>query len=219
MQREFDQHGSKAAATPLNTPGFNHLPHCLDFRRQRDVLAAVLQVVAKSPLYRPMMPRSGKPFSVMMTNCGQLGWVSDKSGYRYQTMHPETGKAWPAIPEAILRLWAEFSGYDSPPQACLINHYIAGTKLGSHVDADEADTAAPVVSVSLGDDAVFHVGGLKRTDPKSRLLLQSGDVVILGGTARLAHHGLDRIMPGTSQLVPWGGRVNLTLRRVTLPGT
>lgn len=162
------------------------------------------------------MPRSGKPFSVLMTNCGSLGWVSDKTGgYRYQPTHPQTGRTWPPMPDALLDIWTDLTGYPVPPEACLVNHYAPGTRLGGHVDADEADKAAPVVSISLGADAIFHIGGLRRADPKSRILLRSGDVVILGGAARLAHHGLDRIVPGTSDVVPGGGRINLTLRRVT----
>lgn len=179
------------------------------------MMRAVVSVVAAAPLYRPTMPRSGKPFSVRMTNCGALGWVSDKSGYRYQAHHPETGTAWPAVPESLLAIWAELARFPAMPEACLVNHYQAGTKLGSHVDADEQETTAPVISISLGDDAIFHVGGTERSAPKQKLLLRSGDIVVLGGAARLAYHGLDRIIPGTSNLVPWGGRINLTLRRVT----
>jgi alkylated DNA repair protein (DNA oxidative demethylase) len=177
---------------------------------------AIEAVVAAAPLYRPAMPRTGKPFSVRMTNCGPFGWVSDKDGgYRYQATHPETGLPWPGMPGELLHLWQELAGYPHPPQACLVNHYQAGTRLGSHVDADEEETTAPVISISLGDDAVFHVGGLRRADPKTRMDLRSGDIVLLAGASRLAYHGLDRIVPGTSDVVPWGGRINLTLRRVT----
>ena len=195
--------------------GFSHLPGYLSADRQRQVVGDVAAVVAESPLYRPAMPGSGKPFSVRMTNCGTLGWVSDKAGgYRYQTTHPHTGRPWPALPASLLALWTELADVPVPPEACLVNHYEAGTRLGSHVDADEEETRAPVISVSLGDGATFHIGGLRRADPKTRIELRSGDVVILGGEARLAYHGLDRIRPGTSDLVPWGGRINLTLRRV-----
>ena len=199
--------------------GFRRLPAYLDPGRQQALIDAVLQVAAAAPFYKPSMPRTGKPFSVAMTNCGPLGWVSDKDGgYRYQPNHPVTGAPWPAMPASILALWTELAEFPAPPEACLINHYVAGTKLGSHVDADEAETAAPVISVSLGDDAVFHIGGLKRTDPKSRIRLRSGDIIVLGGRARLAYHGLDRIAPGTCDLVPGGGRINLTLRRVNRQG-
>ena len=198
--------------------GFGVLVGHLDAFAQQALIRDVVAIVAAAPLYRPTMPRTGKPFSVRMTNCGALGWVSDKDGYRYQATHPRTGLTWPAIPDALLALWRELAGYPHPPQACLVNHYEAGTKLGSHVDADEEETAAAVISISLGDDAVFHIGGLKRRDPKTKFALRSGDVVILGGDARLAYHGLDRIKPGTSDVVPWGGRINLTLRRVTRRG-
>lgn len=197
--------------------GFRHLEGYFDRSGQEQILAAVRQVVREAPFYRPAMPRSGNPFSVTMTNCGPLGWVSDKEGgYRYQRYHPTTGSPWPPIPDVLLQLWRDVAGWPGDPEACLINHYAAGTRLGSHVDADEAETRAPVVSVSLGDEAVFHVGGLKRGDAKTRMTLRSGDVVVLGGAARLAYHGIDRIVSGTSDLVAEGGRINLTMRRVTL---
>lgn len=153
-----------------------------------------------------------------MTNCGALGWVSDKDGgYRYQPHHPVTGAPWPEMPPILLYLWREIAGYPAAPEACLINHYTGGTKLGSHIDADEEDFDAPVISISLGDNGIFHIGGTDRRAPKQRLLLRSGDVVVLGGASRRAYHGLDRIEPGTSDVVPRGGRINLTLRRVSTP--
>jgi alkylated DNA repair protein (DNA oxidative demethylase) len=198
--------------------GFSYLSGYLDEERQLKLLAAVRAVVAHSPLYTPTMPRTGKPMSVRMTNCGSLGWLTDKDGgYRYQPTHPGNGLAWPPIPYPLMRLWREVADYAAPPEACLINYYAEGCRLGSHQDSDEADMSAPVLSVSLGDDALFHVGGLRRADPKERLVLRSGDVVVLGGAARLAYHGIDRINPGTSDLLAEGGRFNLTLRRVTLP--
>ena len=196
--------------------GFEHLPGYFDARRQAELLRLVEKVVAAAPLYAPTMPRTGKPFSVRMTNCGPLGWVSDKAGgYRYQAVHPMSGAPWPPMPPMLLEVWADVAAYPEPPEACLINHYGAGAKMGSHRDEDEQDAAAPVVSISLGDDATFHVGGLRRTDPKHRLVLRSGDLVVLGGAARMAYHGIDRIHPGTSTLLSEGGRLNLTLRRVT----
>ena len=201
-----------------NLNGFQHLIGYLDKARQATLLDCVRTIVADSPLYVPTMPRSGKPFSVRMTNCGSLGWVSDKDGgYRYQRLHPETGRPWPAMPAPILAIWREVAHYEAAPEACLINHYAAGTKLGSHVDQDEDDKAAPVVSISLGCDAVFHVGGTRRTDAKVRMVLKSGDVVVLGGAARLAFHGIDKVTGGSSALLEEGGRINLTLRRVTRP--
>jgi DNA oxidative demethylase len=179
------------------------------------LLADLRAVLEAAPLFIPRMPRSGRPFSVRMSNCGRLGWVSDKDGgYRYQPTHPGTGLPWPAMPQPLLDLWDEVADYSHHPEACLINYYSGDARMGSHRDADEEDFAAPVVSVSLGDDAVFHVGGRERTGSKRRLVLKSGDVVVLGGEARLAYHGIDRILPGTSCLLAEGGRLNLTLRRV-----
>lgn len=204
-------------------PGFRWLPGRFDPAAQRSLLAEVLAIVAAAPLYRPEMPGSGKALSVRMTNCGPLGWMTDREGgYRYQATHPVTGRPWPPIPETLLALWREATGYPVPPEACLVNHYDAAARLGLHRDADELDAAAPVLSVSLGDDALFRIGGPKRGDPTQSLRLSSGDVVVLGGEARHCFHGVDRIHPGTSRLLagtPFeGGRVNLTLRRVTVPG-
>ena len=203
----------------MTTPqGFSYLPGYLDLPLQRRILTAVRAVVAHSPLYTPTMPRTGKPLSVCMTNCGSLGWLTDKAGgYRYQPVHPMTGKAWPDIPVELLHVWHELTAYPAPPEACLINYYAADSRLGSHRDTDEEDKMAPVLSISLGDDATFHIGGARRTDPRHRFVLRSGDVVVLGGAARLAYHGIDRVHPGTSELLAEGGRFNLTLRRVTLP--
>jgi alkylated DNA repair protein (DNA oxidative demethylase) len=199
--------------------GFQHLKGYLSPDRQAELLAAVENVIARAPLYTPTMPNSGKPLSVRMTNCGALGWVTGKDrGYRYQPTHPVTGRPWPEMPQVLPVIWTELSGYPVPPEACLINQYDASARLGSHVDADEEDTSAPVISISLGDDAVFHIGGKRRKDPKLRLVLRSGDVVVLGGDARLAYHGIDRVLAGTSDLLPAGGRLNLTMRRVTRPG-
>ena len=198
--------------------GFRQLPAYFGASAQGQLLAAVRAVIADAPLYIPVMPRTGKPMSVRMTNCGALGWVTDKDlGYRYQPVHPVTGRAWPAIPAALLELWSVVADYPAPPEACLVNYYSSTAKMGSHRDADEQEFSAPVVSVSLGDDAVFHIGGPRRTDAKTRMTLGSGDVVVLGGDARLAYHGIDRMLPGTSGLLMEGGRINLTLRRVTKP--
>jgi len=195
--------------------GWSHLPGYLDPAQQVQLLADIRALIEAAPLYRPAMPRSGRPCSVRMTNCGVLGWVTDVSGYRYQATHPGTGRPWPSMPTAVVGIWQRVAGYPAPPEACLINYYAASTKMGSHRDEDEEDRAAPVISISLGDEATFHVGGLRRSDPKTRLVLRSGDVFVLGGGARLAYHGIDRIHAGTSPLLPEGGRFNLTLRRVT----
>ena len=193
-------------------------PAYLDRAAQLELLAAVRAVIATAPLYVPRMPRSGKPMSVRMTNCGPLGWVTDaERGYRYQATHPETGAAWPPIPDILLAAWRELGGYPRPPEACLVNFYAADARLGLHQDKDEEDFAAPVVSLSLGATCLFRVGGLKRSDPTRALRLASGDAVVLGGEGRLAFHGVDRILPGTSTLIAEDGRITLTLRRVTRP--
>ncbi len=188
---------------------------------QEQMLAEVRAVVSEAPLYRPAMPRTGKPFSVRMSNAGTLGWVSDKSGgYRYQESHPVTGKPWPKIPQSLMGLWEFISGYADPPECCLINYYDATAKMGLHQDKDETALDAPVVSVSLGDSALFKVKGPTRTGASNdaptswSVKLNSGDVVVLGGKARHYFHGINRIYPGTSTLLEGEGRINLTLRRV-----
>jgi alkylated DNA repair protein (DNA oxidative demethylase) len=165
------------------------------------------------------MPRTGKPFSVRMTNCGELGWVSDETGYRYQPTHPDTGAPWPPMPGVLLDAWRALANYPHPPQACLVNVYATTARMGLHQDRDEADLEAPVVSLSLGDTGLFRIGGARRTDKTRSLRLASGDAFVFGGPARLAFHGIDRIVAGTSTLLPNGGRINLTLRRVTKPRT
>jgi alkylated DNA repair protein (DNA oxidative demethylase) len=211
---------AKPRASALGA-GFRIYPGLLDARAQAALVSALRAATAAAPFFAPTMPKSGKPFSVRMTNLGALGWVSDRGGYRYQATHPETGNPWPPIPDMILDLWRGLADYPHDPEACLVNYYAAGTRMGLHQDRDEADFAAPVVSVSLGDACLFRIGGTKRSDPTQSLKLSSGDVVVLGGEARLAFHGVDRIYPGTSTLLkdwfPEGGRINLTLRRVTRP--
>lgn len=197
--------------------GFRILPEYFNTTTQRELIDAVLERVRQAPLYRPVMPRTGRPLSVRMTNFGPLGWISDVAGYRYEAAHPETGDPWPEIPKRLITLWDELSGYVEGPEACLVNWYGPGARLGLHVDADEDADDAPVISVSLGDRGVFRIGGPRRTDPTVSVRLASGDVVVLGGAARRAYHGIDRVHAGTSKLVPGGGRVNLTMRRVTRP--
>ena len=181
------------------------------------MLAAIRAVIDAAPLYTPRMPRSGRPLSVRMTNCGELGWVTDEGGYRYQRHHPQTEALWPPIPAAAIGAWQKLARYPFPPECCLINYYGAGAKMGLHQDRDEQEFAAPVVSLSLGDSCLFRLGGSKRSDPTKMVRLASGDALVLAGPARLAFHGVDRILPGTSSLLPEGGRINLTLRRVTRP--
>jgi alkylated DNA repair protein (DNA oxidative demethylase) len=198
-------------------PGLRYVPGYLDRPAQEALRSAITTVLAAAPLFAPRMPRTGKPFSVRMSNCGPLGWVSDERGYRYQATHPVSGEPWPPIPDQLLEAWHDLAGYDHPPEACLINLYDEAARMGLHQDRDEADFAAPVLSLSLGDTCLFRVGGNARTDRTSSLKLASGDALVLGGEARLAFHGVDRILPGTSTLLPEGGRINLTMRRVTVP--
>ncbi|AQZ50173.1 alpha-ketoglutarate-dependent dioxygenase AlkB family protein [Martelella mediterranea] len=196
--------------------GFRYLPDYLDRAAQEALVAEIRAVVADAPLYVPTMPRTGKPMSVRMTNCGALGWVTDKErGYRYQATHPVTGRPWPPMPASLLNLWDTLADYERPPEACLVNFYDDTAKMGLHQDSDEADFAAPVLSVSLGDTCLFRVGGTERTDKAVSLKLKSGDIVLLAGKSRLAFHGVTRTYPGTSTLLKNGGRINLTLRRVT----
>jgi DNA oxidative demethylase len=198
--------------------GLRYLPDYFDRPAQETLVEAIRAIVAEAPLFVPAMPKTGKEMSVRMTNCGALGWVTDKErGYRYQPTHPVTGEPWPAIPDVLMALWREVSDYPHPPEACLVNFYSDKAKMGLHQDSDEKDFDAPVVSVSLGDSCLFRVGGTKRNDPTQSFKLKSGDVVVLGGEARLAFHGVDRIYAGTSTLLKNGGRINLTLRRVTMP--
>ncbi len=195
-----------------------YFPQRLNRAAQGALLTEIRRIIAEAPLFTPTMPRSGNPMSVRMTNCGPLGWVTDKErGYRYQATHPVTGKSWPPMPQLLLDLWNEVAVYPAPPEACLINYYAGDAKMGLHQDKDEEDFAAPVLSVSLGDTGIFRVGGKSRKDPTQTFELKSGDVVVLGGEDRLAYHGIDRVLPGTSDLLAEGGRLNLTLRRVTKP--
>ena len=190
----------------------------LDSVAQAGLLREVRTIIGEAPLYVPTMPRSGRPMSVRMTNAGALGWVTDKEGgYRYQAVHPHTGAPWPQIPKRLLDLWTELADYPHPPEACLVNYYADAARMGLHQDRDEDDFDAPVLSVSLGDSAIFRVGGTTRKGPSRTVELKSGDVVVLGGADRLAYHGVDRVLPGTSGLLDEGGRFNLTLRRVTKP--
>lgn len=200
----------------VNAPGGATLfPGYLDPAGQQDLLEAIRSVVRQAPLFTPVMPGSGKAFSVRMTNCGPLGWVSDRTGYRYQPTHPDTGEPWPEFPAAVLKAWTDLSGWPVPPEACLVNFYAPGTRMGLHQDRDEEALGAPVVSLSLGDTALFRIGGTARKDPTRSFRLGSGDAMMLAGESRLAFHGVDRIEAGTSTLLREGGRLNLTLRRVT----
>ena len=198
-------------------PGLVYHPDHLDRAAQESLREALRAVTLAAPLFTPTMPRTGKPFSVRMTNCGALGWVSDVGGYRYQPTHPETGAPWPRMPELVSRAWQELSGYSHPPEACLVNVYGPKARMGLHQDRDEEEFDAPVVSLSLGDTGLFRFGGTARGGPTRSIRLKSGDALVFGGPSRLIFHGIDRLVAGTSSLVPEGGRINLTLRRVSKP--
>lgn len=193
-------------------------PTLLDVEEQAGLVASIRGILKAAPLFQPTMPRTGKPLSVRMSNCGPLGWVSDQTGYRYQSEHPVTGSAWPAIPQLLQDIWyavaPNVSEPKTPPEACLINWYAPEAKMGLHQDKDEQNLNAPVVSVSLGDEALFKLGSVERGGKTQGIRLTSGDVLVLGGPARLCYHGVTRIYPGTSTLLDAPGRINLTLRRV-----
>jgi alkylated DNA repair protein (DNA oxidative demethylase) len=202
-------------AAMVLAPGLSYHPGYLDRAAQEALLDELGTVMEAAPLFTPRMPRTGKPFSVHMTNCGALGWVSDVNGYRYQPIHPETGAPWPPMPELVSRAWQELSGYPHAPEACLVNVYGSKARMGLHQDQDEDDLEAPVVSLSLGETGLFRFGGTSRRGPTRSIRLESGDALVFGGPSRLIFHGIDRLVPGTSRLLPDGGRINLTIRRVT----
>ncbi|WP_170786129.1 alpha-ketoglutarate-dependent dioxygenase AlkB family protein [Ruegeria lacuscaerulensis] len=185
----------------------------LDVAAQTALIDLLRPILKSAPLFRPTTP-SGKEMSVRMTSAGALGWVSDRAGYRYQDHHPK-GVAWPVIPDPILEIWYALASVERDPDCCLINYYGEGTRMGLHQDKDEADFSWPVLSISLGDDALFRIGNTTRGGKTESIWLNSGDVVIMGGPARLTYHGVDRIRFGSSKLLPKGGRINLTLRVAT----
>ena len=200
------------AAPDLTLRGVQVFRGWLDAADQTALVEDLRNVAQAAPLFSPMTPY-GKPMRVRMTSAGRKGWVSDRRGYRYADRHPGGGD-WPPIPKRVLDIWHGITGLDRMPDCCLINYYDAGARMGLHQDRDEADFAWPVVSVSLGDDGLFRVGNLTRGGTTESLWLSSGDVVVMGGAARLIYHGIDRIRPGSSTLLPQGGRINLTLRVV-----
>jgi alkylated DNA repair protein (DNA oxidative demethylase) len=184
----------------------------LDPAAQARLADEVGAVARAAPFFQPLTPW-GRPMSVRMTSAGRYGWFTDAKGYRYVDRHP-SGVAWPPVPATALALWRELVSEARDPDCCLVNHYRATARMGMHRDADEADFSWPVLSISLGDPGVFRIGGTARSDPTVSILLESGDVVVMGAEARLAYHGIDRIRFGASRLLPEGGRINLTLRVV-----
>lgn len=203
---------------PKGAEGFRILPGYLDRDAQQSLLALVQGLVAASPFTRYVMPRTGRPFSIDMTNAGSQGWIADRGGYRYTSTHPTTGMPWPAIPPALLTMWRQLTGYAHDPECCLINHYQGeGARLSLHRDEDEAAKDAPILNISLGDTAIFRLGGPQRGDPTRSFPVESGTVMVFAGPSRQYYHGVDRLRVGSSRLLPAGGRLNLTLRRVTIP--
>jgi alkylated DNA repair protein (DNA oxidative demethylase) len=198
---------------PPDASGLRLIPGFLDRAEQEELVAALRDIVRRAPLFTPLMPGTGKPFSVRMTNCGPLGWVSDTEGYRYQHAHPVTGEPWPPMPELLARAWSTLSDYPGRPQACLVNYYAWGcirtaTRRTSRRRSYPCRWARPAGSASAAR---------RGAEATRSFLLASGDVLVMAGASRLAFHGVDRILPGTSTLLPDGGRINLTLRRVSRP--
>ncbi len=187
-------------------------PGWLDRAAQEAMVADIRDVVAAAPLTAPVTP-GGRPMSVRMTAAGRLGWITDRRGYRYAPQHPQ-GMDWPPIPASVLVVWRALTGLARDPDCCLVNFYGEGARMGLHQDRDEGDFSFPVLSISLGDEALFRIGGVERSQPTQSVWLRSGDVLLMGGPARLAWHGIDRLRPGSSTLLPKGGRLNLTLRVV-----
>lgn len=182
---------------------------------QATMVDDIRKIVQAAALVRPLTGW-GKPMSVRMTSAGACGWVIDRGRYRYSATHPETGNPWPAIPDSILPVWRDLAKWHQDPHCCLINWYDASARMGLHQDKDEDAYEAPVISISLGDPARFRMGGTDRKDPTVSTILGSGDVVVMGGSARLAFHGVDRILTdGPENPLTGRGRINLTLRAVS----
>nr|WP_297456979.1 DNA oxidative demethylase AlkB [uncultured Halomonas sp.] len=209
----FDMESERIWHDPL-CPGAVVLRH-FAMTDQMTILASIRDIADAAP-FRHLTTPGGYRMSVAMTNCGTHGWVADRSGYRYDTLDPLSGKPWPRMPEAFLALArnaAASAGFeDFEPDACLINRYTPGTKLSLHQDKDERDFTAPIVSVSLGIPATFLFGGLRRNDKPLRVPLRHGDVVVWGGEARLRYHGVLPLKEDHHPLVG-GQRINLTFRR------
>ena len=199
-------------AMVLRLRGFEIHKSYLTCDAQKQLVEDLRCVVRTAPFYRPMTP-FGKEMRVRITSAGRFGWYSDRRGYRYVAAHPD-GQAWPEIPSSINEIWSALVGSTRMPDCCLVNYYDADARMGLHQDRDEADFSWPVLSISLGDDALFRMGNQTRGGKTESVWLSSGDLVVMGGDARLTYHGVDRIRFGSSNLLPKGGRINLTLRVV-----
>ena len=192
--------------------GFDVFKGHLDAAAQVALVDDVRRVAQVAPMFSPGTPY-GKKMSVRMTSAGSVGWYADRSGYRYAPRHPGGGD-WPPIPDTVLTIWRELTGLARDPDCCLINYYGEGARMGMHQDKDEASFDWPVLSVSLGDAGLFRIGNATRGGKTESIWLESGDVVVMGGAARLTYHGVDRIRFGASSLLEKGGRINLTCRVV-----
>jgi len=190
------------AQAKTNPPkGFAHYPLYFNAEEQAELITCVKAGAQTAPFFQPTMPRTGAPLSVVMSNFGTLGWVTDReSGYRYEAAHPKTGAPWPPLPDLLTRLWRDVTDWPDLPEACLINWYREGSKMGAHVDNDELAVNAPVVSVSLGDPAMFRIGGPKRGGPTHGIKLMSGDVVVMAGLSRQCYHSVSKVYYGESAL-------------------
>jgi alkylated DNA repair protein (DNA oxidative demethylase) len=196
--------------------GFSVLSIALGFDAQEQAYAAIGSVVASAPFSQPRT-KGGGQFSAELTNCGAAGWWSDERGYRYETVDPRSGLPWPDMPSAFTEMLnsaltgTEAAGFE--PDACLINHYAPGAKMGLHQDKDEADFSHPIVTVCLGASADFWIGGFKRADKPMIVPVHSGDVLIMGGASRMRYHGVRKVYAGTSPLAGLDGRISLTFRK------
>lgn len=195
---------------PLDVNGASLWKTYLDRVAQAELVADLRELARAAP-FRSYETPGGRQMSVRMSGAGAMAWTSDRAGYRYSAVQAN-GADWPDIPERLLDIWRAISGVDVLPDSCLVNYYGERAKMGLHQDRDEADTRWPVVSISLGDDAQFRIGGPSRRDPTKSVWLESGDIIVLTGPSRLSYHGIDRIKFGSSALLERGGRINVTLR-------
>lgn len=191
--------------------GLDYFPNYLSDQQIEILLQDIECALQQAPLFKPTMPKTGKEFSVKMSNMGKMGWVSDQTaGYRYQSYHPTTKKPWPKISDNILDIWHDITNLKTLPDCCLINDYNMNAKMGLHVDNDEEDFSYPVLSISIGNSALFRFGGTKRSDKTKSIKLHHGDVLMMSQESRLIYHGIDKIYPSHR----FNNRINLTLRKI-----